>query len=219
MSLNINNVDKIVGSPPVHIIKNITLKINDGEFVSLTGKSGSGKSTLLYIMSSLDNPSSGFVELDGKNINTISKKQLYSFRNMHIGFIFQFHYLIAELSAIENVLLPTRKCNLQKEKYEYAVHLLERFGLQDKINRLPRQLSGGEQQRVAVARAFVMNPKYLFADEPTGALDSKNSRIVMETIIELNEKNKTTIILVTHDQEFAALSKRRIYLVDGKVSD
>lgn len=217
MPLIANKIEKIVGIPPVKILQGINLQIDDGEFVALTGKSGSGKSSLLYILSSLDRPSSGILQIDDQELSSIKKSDLYRFRNEKIGFIFQFHYLIAELSALENVLLPTIKLKLSKSKIEYAKYLLEKIGLGDKMNRLPRELSGGQQQRVAVARAFVMQPRYLFADEPTGALDSKTSEIVMNMIIEANEKFKSTIILVTHDQDFANKAKRQINLADGLI--
>lgn len=134
-----------------------------------------------------------------------------------MGFVFQFHYLIAELTALENVLMPTMKFNKQNEKREYAKHLLAEFGLANKMNRLPRQLSGGEQQRVAIARAFVQNPQYFFADEPTGALDSASGEMVMNILIDANKKFGTTVVLVTHDPDFANLAQRQIRLVDGRM--
>lgn len=210
------NVGKALGDPPTQILTDISLEIQEGEFVALTGRSGSGKSTLLYLLSSLDTVTSGSIEFGGRNLTQLTKKELDAFRNQNIGFVFQFHYLISELSALDNVLLPAKKAGRDKEVEPYAKQLLTEFGLGDKYNRLPRQLSGGEQQRVAIARALSMKPKFLFADEPTGALDSVNGDIVMRIIRKANEDG-TTIIMVTHDPDFAATAKRQIHLVDGKL--
>lgn len=217
MGIKATNVIKRLGSPETEIIKNISLEISPGEFVALTGRSGSGKSTLLYLLSTLDNPSAGKIELNGKEISKLSSKELHRFRNESLGFIFQFHYLLPELTAIENVLMPTVKSKTTKEKQKRAEALLDAFGLEKKANSLPRQMSGGEQQRVAIARALIMEPQYLFADEPTGSLDSVSGNKVMEILCDINEKNKTTIVLVTHDPEFAKKAKRQIVLADGKI--
>jgi putative ABC transport system ATP-binding protein/lipoprotein-releasing system ATP-binding protein len=217
MSIIAKNISKKIGDPATQVLSDISFEIKNGEFVSLTGRSGSGKSTLLYILSSLDNPSDGTVEIDGRAINKMPNEELYRFRNEKMGFVFQFHYLIAELTALENVLMPTMKFNKQNEKREYARHLLAEFGLGEKMNRLPRQLSGGEQQRVAIARAFVQNPQYFFADEPTGALDSASGEMVMNILIDANKKFGTTVVLVTHDPDFANLAQRQIRLVDGRM--
>ena len=217
MSIIAKNIGKKVGNPQVTILTNISLEVDDGDFVSLTGKSGSGKSTLLYILSSLDSPSEGSVHISGKDISLMESDELYSFRNQQMGFVFQFHYLIAELTVLENVLMPTMKLNKQIELKAYAESLLEQFGLKDKMHRYPRQLSGGEEQRVAIARALIMKPKYLFADEPTGSLDSTNGEKVMEIIENANKREGTTVILVTHDTNFANLAKKQIRLVDGKI--
>lgn len=217
MSIEAKNVGKMVGDPSVRILTDISLIINDGDFVSLTGKSGSGKSTLLYILSSLDSPSEGSVHISDNDLSQMKSEDLYKFRNEKMGFVFQFNYLIAELTALENVLMPTKKLNKKNELRPYGENLLEQFGLKDKMRRYPRQLSGGEQQRVAIARALIMKPKYLFADEPTGSLDSINGGVVMEIIKNVNKNQGTTVILVTHDQEFANLAKKTIRLVDGKI--
>ncbi len=217
MGIIAKNIGKQVGNPVVRILTDISLTVEDGEFVSLTGKSGSGKSTLLYILSSLDTPSEGTVHVSGKDLNLMDSEDLYRFRNQQMGFVFQFHYLIAELTSLENVLMPTMKLNRQVELKPYAESLLEQFGLKDKMNRYPRQLSGGEEQRVAIARALIMKPKYLFADEPTGSLDSSNGEKVMEIIENVNKKEKTTVVLVTHDTDFANLAQKQIRLVDGKI--
>ncbi|MCX7997422.1 MAG: ABC transporter ATP-binding protein [Leptospiraceae bacterium] len=219
MGIFAHNVSKSFGSPPIQVLENISFQVESGEFLSLTGRSGSGKSTLLYVISSLDSPTSGEVLFDGVNVHKLSEKEIHEFRNQNIGFVFQFHYLIPELSALENVLLPARKFNLQKSKKEEAENLLIGFDLKEKMNRLPSQLSGGEQQRVAIARALLMKPKYLFADEPTGNLDSKNGEIVLEIFRKINQELKTTIVMVTHDKEFASLAQRRIVLKDGKIEE
>jgi putative ABC transport system ATP-binding protein/lipoprotein-releasing system ATP-binding protein len=212
------DVKKTFGTPPTNVLKGISLDIKDGEFVALTGKSGSGKSTLLYIVSTLDNPSSGEVEISDEKVTQMSQKRLHEFRNEKMGFVFQFHYLLPELNALENVLMPARKTKKQIEKREHAEYLLKEFGLEKKHDRLPRQLSGGEQQRVAIARALIMQPQYLFADEPTGNLDSVNGEKVMNIFKTINQDMKTTVIMVTHDPDFAQLASRQIFLVDGLVS-
>lgn len=219
MGIVAKNIGKQIGDPAVRILTDISLTVEDGEFVSLTGKSGSGKSTLLYILSSLDTPSEGSISISGKDLGKMESEELYRFRNQEMGFVFQFHYLIAELTVLENVLMPTMKLNRQAELKPYAESLLEQFGLKDKMHRFPRQLSGGEEQRAAIARALIMKPKYLFADEPTGSLDSINGEKVMEIIENANTKEKTTVVLVTHDTDFAKLAKKQIRLVDGKIAE
>jgi lipoprotein-releasing system ATP-binding protein len=212
------NVVKVVGEPPTRVLKGITLDIRDGEFIALTGRSGSGKSTLLYLLSSLDFTSEGVVEIDGHDVHRLPPEEIHRFRNERMGFVFQFHYLLAELTALENVLMPTRKTHGEKEKAAYAHSLLDQFGLGHLTSRLPRELSGGEQQRVAIARALVMQPRYLFADEPTGSLDTVNSELVMRLLSETNERLGTTIVLVTHDPDYAAMAPRQIHLVDGEIA-
>lgn len=218
MAILLEHVRKSFGVPPVDIIKNISFEIQKGEFVSLLGKSGSGKSTLLYLISSLDNPTSGSIKIDGKDLHKIPSKELYNFRNKNMGFVFQFHYLLPEFTALENVLMPALKANILEEKRKHAIDLLERFGLADKLHHRPSQLSGGQMQRVSIARSLVMNPSYIFADEPTGALDSMNAKIVMDIFKDVNKEFQTTIILVTHDEDFAQSAQRQIHLVDGSLS-
>ena len=217
MSIVAQNLGKKIGTPANQILANINTKINEGEFVALTGRSGSGKSTLLYLLSSLDTAYEGGVAIDGHEVKSLSANHLNKFRNEKMGFVFQFHYLIAELTALENMLLAARKFHREKERKSYALELLNRFGLSGKENRLPRELSGGEQQRVAIARALVMQPRYLFADEPTGSLDTVNGEIVMNILQETNKKDKTTVLMVTHDAEFASRADRKIHLTDGKI--
>ena len=205
------------GTPPVKVLNDISIEISDGEFVSLSGRSGAGKSTLLYVLSSLDNPTEGSVEISGQDITNMTSEDLHRFRNQQMGFVFQFHYLIAELTAIQNVLMPAMKCKRDLELRPRAIDLLEKFGLKEKQDRYPRQLSGGEQQRLAIARALIMSPKYLFADEPTGALDTVNAESVMKILQECSTKEGMTVVMVTHDPDFAAMAPRKIVLADGKV--
>ncbi|TGK58215.1 ABC transporter ATP-binding protein [Leptospira wolffii] len=218
MSIRLENVRKSFGKPPTDIIKDVSLEIKAGEFVSLTGKSGSGKSTLLYLISSLDDPTQGKVHIDGKDLASLPPKELHMFRNRHMGFVFQFHYLLPEFTSLENVLMPALKAGVREEKKKDAIELLERFGLGDKLDHIPSQLSGGQMQRVSIARALVMRPRYLFADEPTGALDSANAKIVMDIFKNINKQDGTTVIMVTHDPDFAKSAKRQIHLIDGKIS-
>jgi lipoprotein-releasing system ATP-binding protein len=217
MGIIASHVGKVIGNPPARILTDVSLNIQDGEFVALTGKSGSGKSTLLYILSSLDNATEGHIEMSGHNVTQMKTEDLNRFRNEKMGFVFQFHYLLAELTAIENVLMPAKRSKRENQCRGRAERILEEFGLGKKLHRLPRQLSGGEQQRVAIARALVMEPQYLFADEPTGSLDSTSGEKVMSIMKEANKKMGTTIIMVTHDPDFAQLANRQIHLSDGKV--
>ena len=219
MSLTAEHINKTFGEPPIRVLTDISLVIPEGQFVSLTGRSGAGKSTLLYVLSTLDNPSSGSVRYDSKMTTEMTSKELHHFRNSRMGFVFQFHYLIAELTVLENVLVPCLKTHLEKEKRSRAEDLIGQFGLSEKLNRYPRQLSGGEMQRVALARALIMQPKYLFADEPTGALDTANADKVMSILHDCHVKEGTTIVMVTHDPDFAQLAQRQIVLADGRLVD
>lgn len=211
------NLIKIFPNSKSPVLKNINLKIESGEFVSLVGRSGSGKSTLLYIISTLDQASSGDVYYDAINVTDIPKEEIYQLRNKQIGFVFQFHYLIQELTALENVLLPARKAQEFEKRKPLAMQLLKEVGLEGLENRYPSELSGGEQQRVAISRALIMEPTYIFADEPTGNLDSINGLKIIELFEKINREKGTTIIYVTHDKEFAAKAKRQITLVDGSL--
>jgi putative ABC transport system ATP-binding protein/lipoprotein-releasing system ATP-binding protein len=214
----VHKIEKSFGNPPTYALKNISFEIQDGEFVSISGRSGSGKTTLLYVISTLDKPTAGQVAIDGKDPFAMSEEEIHQFRNTQVGFIFQFHYLLPELTAIENVLLPARKVERYEELKPRARILLEQFGLKGKEDRLPSQLSGGEQQRVAIARSLVMSPKYIFADEPTGNLDTTNGMIVMELLKKVNREQKTTLVLVTHEPDYAAMASRQIHLVDGHLA-
>ncbi len=216
MGISARNLGKVVGDPPTRILTGITLEIGDGEFVALTGRSGAGKSTLLYLLSSLDRTSEGELEIENLNIDRMRPNDLYRFRNQKMGFVFQFHYLISELTALENILLPARKYGEESRREAHARELLGRFGLEDRAGHLPRELSGGEMQRVAIARALVMEPKYIFADEPTGSLDSVNAEMVMNIIRDANRKG-TTVVMVTHDKDFARMAGRQVHMADGRI--
>ncbi|QDK43643.1 ATP-binding protein [Bacteriovorax stolpii] len=181
----------------------------------MMGRSGSGKSTLLYILSTLDRSFDGSVLYDGIDIKKMNAEKIHATRNKDIGFVFQFHYLLNELTAIENILLPARKANQLDQKESFARELLAHIGLSDKAERLPANLSGGEQQRVAIARALIMQPKYLFADEPTGNLDSANGKVILDLFERFNKDYGTTIVYVTHDKEFGERAKKKIQLMDG----
>lgn len=216
-ALKVIHLEKELGLQKNLILKDLNFSIEEGEFVSLVGKSGSGKSTLLYILSTLDSPTRGQVLFGHQDIEKMKSEELHDLRNKKIGFVFQFHYLLPELSALDNVLMPARKAGLLKEKQEYAKHILKTVGLEDRFDHKPRELSGGQAQRVAIARALVMNPHFLFADEPTGSLDSANSARVLEIFQKINEELKTTIVMVTHDQDLAAATTRQIQLNDGQI--
>jgi putative ABC transport system ATP-binding protein/lipoprotein-releasing system ATP-binding protein len=212
------HLSKSFGDPPTHVLHDISFDIKDQAFVSISGRSGSGKTTLLYILSTLDNPSSGTVEIDGLNPSQLSVEDLHQFRNQNLGFIFQFHYLLPELTALENILMPARKTDQHHHKKSEAMELLRQFDLLNKSDRLPSQLSGGEQQRVAIARALIMNPRYIFADEPTGNLDTHNAELVIQLLKEVNQKLGTTVVLVTHEPDFAKMAATQIFLKDGHLT-
>ncbi|HRG46773.1 MAG TPA: ABC transporter ATP-binding protein [Leptospiraceae bacterium] len=211
------SLNRSFGNPPLEILKSISLQIPKGQFVSVTGRSGSGKSTLLYALSGLDRITSGKVLFSGESIHDMPEKQLNLFRNFKMGFVFQFHYLLPEITVLENVLMPARKTNLHKTKEEEAKKILEDFSLSHCIDKLPGQISGGESQRVSIARALIMRPEYIFADEPTGNLDSVNGEKVLELFRKVNQDYKTTIVMVTHDAGYAKLAQRTIGLSDGRL--
>ncbi len=217
MTIICQQLSKSFGDPPVQIIHPLELQVSDGEFVSISGMSGSGKSTLLYLMSTLDTPSSGQLLIDDVDPAAMSVDALHRFRGESIGFVFQFHYLLPELTALENVLLPARRWHRHQEKLPWALELLERFDIVSERDKRPSQLSGGQQQRVAIVRALMMRPRYLFADEPTGNLDSINSKVVMDFLKQASREWRMTLVLVTHEPEYAAMADREIFLRDGSI--
>lgn len=217
MAIVCKNLIKSFGEPPNEVIKGIDLEIKNGEFISISGRSGSGKSTLLYLLSTLDAPTSGIITIDDQEPDKLSVEDLHKFRNQHLGFVFQFHYLLPELTALENTLLPARKNGNQDEISVFVNELFESFDINNTKNKFPSQLSGGEQQRVAIIRALSMKPRYLFADEPTGNLDSVNGKIVMDILRKANSDWGMTLILVTHEEEYAEMAETEIFLKDGLV--
>ena len=215
--LDCRAIAKSFGDPPLEVLRSISFDAEAGDYIAVTGRSGSGKSTLLYVVSGLDYPTSGEVLISGENIHTINDRDLHLFRNKRMGFVFQFHYLLPELTTLENILMPARKFKQEIEKKERAMELLDWFDIKHCMNKVPAKMSGGEQQRVSIARALIMEPDVLFADEPTGNLDSVNGEKVMTILDEINQKNNTTILLVTHEEDYAMRAKRRIHLVDGRI--
>lgn len=213
------NLIKEFGLPAQRVLHGISVKIESGEFIAISGRSGSGKSTLLYLISTLDHATSGSVTIDGRDVGSMSSDEVHRFRNEKVGFIFQFHFLLPELTALENILLPARNLGLTERYQARALELLELLGILRQKDKFSSQMSGGEQQRVAIARALILNPKYIFADEPTGNLDTKNAALVMEILKQVNKEKGTTVCLVTHEPDFAAQAGREIYLIDGRVGE
>jgi ABC-type lipoprotein export system ATPase subunit len=209
--------DYLVGNETVRILHDISLVIKDKEFVAIQGSSGSGKSTLMHIMGFLDVPTCGTILLDGKDVSRLSDDQLSDIRSEHVGFIFQQFNLINNLTVFENVMLPVIYSR-KKTELDYgkkAEQLLTRFGIYERKDYFPNKISGGQQQRVAIARALIMDPKIIFADEPTGNLDSKNGEEIIKLLGELNKDFGVTIVLVTHEANIADKSKRQLYIKDG----
>ncbi len=205
------------GEKETKVLKGVTLEIEKGEFVAIMGRSGAGKSTLMYQISLLDEPTSGEIFLDGKDTHNLNLEEKIEFRLTQLGYVFQDYALLPDLTAVENVALPMLMQGKSKEQaYKIASKFLERVGLDDHLNKLPNQLSGGEQQRVSVARAIAHKPKILFADEPTANLDNESSKQIMAIFNELNSDGQT-IVMVTHEDEFAKHAKRIIKLDDGKI--
>ena len=203
----------------LEVVKAVSLSLEEGEFVSLVGKSGSGKTTLLSLLSTLELPTSGSVTLCGKDIVSASEEELALFRRANIGFIFQSFHLIPTLTAWENVAVPLfPEAISDKERKERAENLLEQMQLGHRLNHLPGKLSGGEKQRVAIARALINKPRIIFADEPTGNLDSQTGQAIMEILRHVNREQKVTILMVTHDAELAAQANRTLNMLDGVIS-
>ncbi len=200
------------------VLKGVDISIEKGEIVSIIGSSGAGKSTLLHILGTLDRANQGQISLNGAQIDQFSGKKLAAFRNRHIGFVFQFHHLLPEFSAIENVCIPGWIAGKKKKAVmEEALNLLTTLGLADRANHKPQELSGGEQQRVAVARALINQPAIVFADEPTGNLDSIHARELHDLFLQLRKDFQQTFLIVTHNEELASMSDRILHMKDGKI--
>lgn len=214
--IEIKGVTKSFGS--LQVLKGIDLRIEKGEIVSIVGPSGAGKTTLLQILGTLDKPDSGSVVVDGIETSTLSTNKLSEFRNTHLGFVFQFHQLLPEFTAIENIMIPAYIAGMKpKEARNRAEELLAFMGLSDRATHKPNELSGGEKQRVAVARALMNNPAVILADEPSGSLDSKNKEELHKLFFELRDKFGQTFVIVTHDETLATLTDRTIHLKDGRI--
>lgn len=202
----------------LQVLKGIDLLINSGEIVSIVGASGAGKSTLLHILGTLDRPDAGQVTLNEKEVTSLKDNDLATFRNQHIGFIFQFHNLLGEFTALENVCIPAFiGGKSESETRQKAAELLNRLGLGDRLNHLPSELSGGEQQRTAVARALINSPSIIFADEPSGNLDSQNARELHKLFFKLRDELGHTFVIVTHNEELANMADRKLEMRDGKI--
>ena len=214
--LSCKQITKRYGS--LEVLKGVDLQIEKGEIVSLVGSSGAGKSTLLHILGTLDEPDAGEVLLNGTRVNNLRGKQLAGFRNKHIGFVFQFHHLLPEFTALENVSIPGWLGNNKKKDVENrAKELLKLLGLENRMENRPSELSGGEQQRVAVARALINNPDIIMADEPTGNLDSAHAKELHQLFFDLRKQFNQTFLIVTHNEELAAQCDRTIHMKDGRI--
>lgn len=215
--LKATNIHKSYDS--LHVLKGVDFSVDKGEIVSIVGKSGAGKSTLLHIIGTLDQPDQGSVLFNNKEISKLNAKELAAFRNQHIGFIFQFHHLLPEFTALENVCIPgfilkTPEAQVRKR----AKELLDYLGLSERLTHKPNQLSGGEQQRVAVARSLINNPGIIFADEPSGNLDSASSKELHQLLFQLRDDFQQTFVIVTHNDELAEMSDRKVEMQDGRLA-
>lgn len=216
--IKVTNIRKCFGE--LEVLKGISLEVNKGELISIVGASGAGKTTLLQIMGTLSRADAGEIEIDGHQLSTLSESALARFRNQRIGFVFQFHHLLPEFSALENVAIPALIAGRdRKEAQERARELLTMMGLSDRLEHKPSQLSGGEQQRVSIARALINNPAVLLADEPSGNLDSRNRDEIHRLFFDLREKLGQTIVIVTHDEKLASTADRCIRIEDGRVAE
>lgn len=215
--IEVQDIHKSFGE--LEVLKGVNLRVEEGEIVAIVGKSGAGKTTLLQIIGTLDRPNQGQVVIDGTDVFSLDEKALAQWRNRHIGFIFQFHQLLPEFTALENVMIPGMIAGeKQAELRERATRLLSELGLAERLEHKPNQLSGGEKQRVAAARALMMSPKVILADEPSGSLDEQNKQELHRLLQHLRDQYRQTIIIVTHDKELAAIADRVLEIRDGRMA-
>lgn len=214
--IHLEGITKSFGS--LQVLKGIDLEIAKGEIVSIVGPSGAGKTTLLQIMGTLDSPDTGTINVDGTNVSKMKEKELSAFRNKHIGFVFQFHQLLPEFTALENVMIPAFIAGVStKEASIHAMEILDFMGLTERASHKPNELSGGEKQRVAVARALINQPAVILADEPSGSLDTHNKEELYQLFFDLRNRFGQTFVIVTHDESLAQITDRTIHMVDGKI--
>ena len=214
--IHLEGITKSFGS--LQVLKGIDLEITQGEVVSIVGPSGAGKTTLLQIMGTLDSPDAGMINIDGTNVSRMKEKELSAFRNKHIGFVFQFHQLLPEFTALENVMIPAFIAGVPpKEASMRAMEILDFMGLKERASHKPNELSGGEKQRVAVSRALINQPAVILADEPSGSLDSHNKEELHQLFFDLRNRFGQTFVIVTHDEALAKITDRTIHMVDGNI--
>ena len=214
--IKLEGITKSFGS--LQVLKGIDLEINKGEIISIVGPSGAGKTTLLQIMGTLDEPDAGVVQIDGTMVSRMKEKELSAFRNKNIGFVFQFHQLLPEFTALENVMIPALIAGVSsKEAHERAMKILDFMGLVDRASHKPNELSGGEKQRVAVARALINDPAVILADEPSGSLDTHNKEDLHQLFFDLRDRLGQTFVIVTHDEGLAKITDRTVHIVDGMI--